>query len=196
MKSKHLLVSVLLGSATLINAQAPLNIKIASAMDDHQERISGANPQSGTVGDMYVGATTLNLGNFTSSSDPTLIGLRFTNVTIPKQATNIQSAYIQFTVKGTSKNFDPCVLTIQAENSVNAAAFTDNSMSLSSRTMGSGSIAWTVGGTSWGTVGSAGTDQQTPNLKTLIQPIIFNNSWVSGNAIAFFIKGSGVREIE
>ncbi|MBL7931064.1 MAG: T9SS type A sorting domain-containing protein, partial [Bacteroidia bacterium] len=24
----------------------------------------------------------------------------------------------------------------------------------------------------------------------------FNNSWVSGNAIAFFIKGSGVREIE
>lgn len=196
MKSKHLLFSVLLSSTALIKAQAPLNIKIASALDDHQERISGANPQSGTLGDMYVGANTLTFGNFTSNSDPTLIGLRFTNVAIPKFANNIQSAYIQFTVKGTSKNFDPCALTIQVENSANAAAFTDNSASLSSRTMANGSITWNVSGTSWGTAGSAGTDQQTPNLKTLIQPIVFNNSWASGNAMAFFIKGSGVREVE
>lgn len=196
MKSKQLLLSTLLISAALLKAQAPLNIKIAAALDDHQERVSGANPQTGTLGDMYVGSTTLNLGNFTSSTDPVLVGLRFTNVTIPKFATNIQSAYIQFTVKGTGKNFDPCSLTIQAENSANSAAFTDNSQSLSSRTLANGAISWNVSGTSWNTAGSAGTDQRTPDLKTLIQPIIFNNNWASGNAMSFFLKGSGVREVE
>ncbi len=196
MKSKQLLLSTLLISAALLKAQAPLNIKIATALDDHQEHVSGANPQTGTLGDMYVGSTTLNLGNFTSSTDPVLVGLRFTNVTIPKFATNIQSAYIQFTVKGTGKNFDPCSLTIQAENSANSAAFTDNANSLSSRTLANGSISWNISGTSWNTVGSAGTDQRTPDLKTLIQPIIFNNNWASGNAMSFFLKGSGVREVE
>lgn len=196
MKSKHLLLSSLMIGAALLKAQAPLNIKIASALDDHEERITGVVPQTGTTGDMYPGSTGLEFGSFTSTTDPILIGLRFTNVTIPKFATNIQSAYIQFTVKGTAKNFDPCSLTIQTENSANSAPFSDNANSLSSRTLNNGSIPWNVSGSTWSTVGSAGTDQRTPDLKQLIQPIIFNNNWASGNAMSFFIKGSGVREVE
>lgn len=194
MRTKLLLTGALLGSAMLLSSQTTINIKISAALDDHEERISGALPQQGTLGDMIVASPTLELGNETSTTNPQLVGLRFINVPLPKFAT-IMDAYIQFTVKGTSKLTDPCALEVRAENSGNAAAFTNNPMSLSSRSTVSGFISWNVSGSSWSTVGSATADQRTSNLKTLIQPIMFNSGWNPGNALAFFIKGSGTREV-
>src|SRR5688572_32840181 len=105
MKTKHLLFNFLLGSTIIVNAQITVNSRIAAALDDHEQRTSGALTQNGTLGDMYPGSTSLELGSFNSTSDPILVGLRFTNVTVPKFAT-IQSAYIQFTVKDAAKNTD------------------------------------------------------------------------------------------
>lgn len=196
MKTKLLLINCLIGGASLMIGQTTLNIKVATALDDHMERIAGANPQSGgSVGDMIVSSPVLDFGNETSTTNPRLVGLRFTGLTIPKFAT-IMDAYVQFTVKGTSKNTDPCTLNIYAEDNVNPATFSDNANSLSGRTMTQGFVAWTVSGTTWGTVGSAGTEQRTPSIKSLIQPLIFKSTWVSGNPVAVYIKGSGVREVE
>lgn len=195
MRTKQFLTGLLLGGTLAISAQTTIHVKVSTALDDHEERIAGALPQTGTVGNMVVGSTELDLGNATATTDPLLIGLRFSNVNLPKQA-SISSAYIQFTVKGTSKNTDPCALNIYAENSGNSAPFTDNAFSLSSRSNVAGSISWNVSGTTWNTVGSATTDQRTPELKTLIQPLMFQSGWNPGNAMAFFIKGSGTREVE
>jgi hypothetical protein len=166
-----------------------------AALDDHEERTSGTVTQSGTLGDMYPASTALELGNDQPTADPVLVGLRFKNVTIPKYA-DIISAYIQFTVKGTSKNTDPCNLTVQAQNSANPATFSDNAFDLSARTLAAGSIAWSVSGSTWGTVGSATADQRTSDLKSLVQPLVYNSAWVAGNAMVFFIKGVGTREVE
>jgi len=195
MKKNVLLMSCLISTATLMLGQTTLNIKVAAALDDHMERIAGVNPQSGgNVGDMMVGSTVLELGNETSTTNPRLIGLRFTGVTIPKFAT-VMSAYIQFTVKGTTKNADPCVMTINAETAVNPVAYTDNAMSISARAKSVGAITWSVSGATWLTVNSAGTDQRTSELKTLVQPLVFAPGWVSGNAMAFQLKGTGSREV-
>ena len=195
MKTKLLFIGFLIGGSALITAQTTLNIKVNAALNDHEERTSGPVSQTGTLGDMYAGSTGLELGNDQPTADPVMVGLRFTNVTIPKFA-SIVSGYIQFTVKGTTKNTNPCNLTVYAENNVNPAIFSDNAFNLSGRTLAAGSIAWNVSGTSWATVGSAGTEQRTSDLKSLLQPLVFNPSWVSGNPMVFFIKGVGTREVE
>ncbi len=196
MKTKQLLISLLIGSAGIVLGQTTLNIKVNAALNDHEERTTGPVPQTGTTGNMYPGSTALELGNETAAADPVLVGLRFTGITIPKFAT-IMNAYIQFTVKGTTKNTDPCNLNVYVENNVNPAIFSDNAFSLSSRNYtAGGSIAWSVAGSTWGTIGSAGTEQRTPELKALLQPLVFNNNWVPGNPMAFFLKGIGTREVQ
>ncbi|PBQ30483.1 hypothetical protein CNR22_01435 [Sphingobacteriaceae bacterium] len=193
--TKSFLISVLIGSASLMLGQTTFTVRVNSSLDDHEERISGAVPQTGTLGDMDSGSSDLELGNETATSDPQLVGVRFTSVTIPPMAT-IMSAYIQFAVDATAKNTDPCVLNISSENNANPATFSDNPFSLSSRSLTPGSVTWNVSGSTWSVVGSAGTDQRTADIKSLIQPLVFKTGWASGNAMAFFIKGSGTREVE
>ena len=195
MKTKLLLMSALISFTTLVVGQITINSRVNTALDDHEERTSGTVSQTGTLGNMYPGSTALELGNDLPTADPIMVGLRFTNITIPKFA-SIINAYIQFTVKDSLKLTDPCSLKIYAENSVNPATFSDNAMSLSSRVLAAGFITWNVSGNSWKTIGSAGSEQQTVNLKTLVQPLVFNTAWVSGNPMAFFIKGVGTREVQ
>lgn len=192
---KQLLISFLIGSASLMLGQTTFTVRVNSSLDDHEERIAGAVPQSGTIGNMDAGSSDLELGNETATSDPQLVGVRFTSVTIPPMAT-IVSAYIQFAVDAFAKNTDPCVLNVYSENSANPATFSDNPFSLSSRSLTPGSVTWNVSGSTWTVVGSAGADQRTSDIKSLIQPLVFKTGWASGNAMAFFIKGTGTREVE
>ena len=48
----------------------------------------------------------------------------------------------------------------------------------------------------WTSVGDAGLEQRTPEIKSIIQEIVNRSSWVAGNALAIFITGSGERTAE
>jgi hypothetical protein len=193
----NLFLLCLLGSASFVSAQAPTTISVTvnSSLDDHEERINGSVPQTGTLGAMDAASSDLELGNEAAAADPQLVGVRFTNLTIPANAI-ISKAYIQFAVDATAKNTDPCILSVRAEDNANPVTFSDSPFSLSSRTLTTASVTWTVSGSTWGTVGSAGVDQQTPDLKTLVQALVNKPTWTSGNAMAFFIQGNGTREVE
>ncbi|PBQ34405.1 hypothetical protein CNR22_22375 [Sphingobacteriaceae bacterium] len=193
MTKKLLLMSLLIGSALAVSAQTTVTSKISAALDDHEEKISGPLPVTGTAGDMYSASTALNLGSETATSNPVMVGVRFTNITVPKFATII-SAYIQFNVQGTS-NVDPCTMSIYAENNVNPATFSDAASNLSSRSLAPGSVSWNVSGTSWSTVGSVTADQKTPDIKSLVTPLVFKSTWAPGNPMAFFFKGPGMRQV-
>jgi hypothetical protein len=48
----------------------------------------------------------------------------------------------------------------------------------------------------WLAAGDAGVAQQTPNIATIIQEIVNNLNWMSGNSIVIIITGEGKRTAE
>lgn len=195
MKTKHLLAALLIGGSVFSYGQTTLSVSVNASLDDHEEHINGSVQQTQTLGSMDPGSSDLELGNEKPAADPQLVGVRFTSLSIPAGAT-ILNAYIQFVVDDIAKNTDPCVLNVQVEDDANPATFSDNPFSLSTRTVMPSMVTWTVSGNTWSVVGSGGVDQRTPDLKTLVQAVVNKAGWTSGNAMAFYIKGYGTREVE
>jgi secreted PhoX family phosphatase len=133
-----------------------------------------------------------------STADPTslqIVGLRFRKVDIPPGAI-IQSARIQFTYDNT-KTLDPCVLFIKAERGVNPATFTDNlNFELARRPKLADSVQWTVPSWAGGATGTRSAAQLTSDISALVQQLVNQQGWVSGNPMAFYLTGRGTREAE
>lgn len=109
------------------------------------------------------------------------IGLRYANVSIPQGAT-ITSAYLQFRVDevSTSGNVDVAFL---VENTDDAQAYSPSTNNISGRPYSNAdTILWNIN--QWPNVGTVGSDQQSPDLSTLIQAIVDKQTWFSGNALA------------
>ena len=195
---KCLLLACVFMTALSANAQKTLNVRISSADDDQEEWINARSGQSQnkTIGNLDPGSSDLEFGTESSGNDPQMVGLRFTNINIPKGSI-ILSAYIQFTVDAIGKNNDPCKVYIRGENSDSAKMFDPMvAFNITSRSKTSDSILWDVTGSSWGTVGAATIDQRTPNLKALLQSILDRQGWKQGNPVAFYLYGTGTREVE
>ncbi len=196
--AKSLICAVLLLLSFGIKAQTTLSVRVNQASDDHEEYLSGGNPNTGKIiGNLDIGSSDLEFGCESAAGDSQLVGMRFNNITIPKGAI-ISKAYIQFTVDATGKNTNPCIVYLQAEATDSAHTFSDTiRYGLSTRAKLADSIKWTVsnGGT-WNVVGSATADQRTPNLAAFVQSLIGRNGWKSGNSMAFYLFGSGTREVE
>ena len=173
-----------------------LTTKISSPEDDIEEYLPGPN-QTKVPGNMDIGSSDLELGMETAGNvDPQYIGLRFAALDIPKSSV-IKSAYLQFTVDNTNKNTDPNKLTIWVENTSNAQAYNANDpFNLTKRAVLNDSIIWEIPNGSWTVIGQKGADQRSTDISKLVQQIVNQDNWTSGNAISFFIKGVGLREAE
>ena len=156
-----------------IVAPSVVDIRVASGKDDVEEYASGG---------MYINSSDLELVYDGSSQ---LVGLRFTNVKIPKGAV-ITNAYIQFKADAVSTKI--INLTIKGEVSANASAFSSTSRNVSKRLRTLNTVTWSPA--PWSTVGEMGTSQRTPNLNTIIQEIVSQSNWNSGNALVMIITGS------
>ena len=197
MKKKTLLAFLLAaGFSGILSAQNTLQVRVNQATDDMEEYVAGAG-QTQTIGTMDAASSDLELGAADANNkDPQLIGIRFNSINLP-QGAYIKKAYIEFTVDAINKNTNPCELIITAQDADNPLTFDPNvNFNVSSRAMLSDSIAWSVSGATWNTVGSHGEDQQTPDITALVQQLVDRSGWASGNAMAFFVKGTGLREVE
>lgn len=176
------------GSDQVINLTT-LNRSVAAGTDDAEECVPGG---SGTIG--AVDLTSSDLEIMLDGTKKQMIGVRFANITIPPGSV-IQSAYLQFATKG-DKNPVLGDAYLSVQDADNATTFTSASFNVTSRPRIADSILW-LGNTSatWGLTGggTAGPDQKTPELKTLVQPVINRAGWSSGNALALFLTGAGVR---
>jgi len=119
------------------------------------------------------------------------VGIRFTDLAIPQNAA-ITKAYIQFKVDETSS--ESTQLTIHGENIDNASTFSTATYNISSRTKTNASVSWSPA--AWSTVGAEGEDQRTSDLTSIVQEIVSESGWSSGNAMAFIITGTGERVAE
>lgn len=118
------------------------------------------------------------------------IGLRFTDINIPPNAT-IESAYIQFytiDVNGGSANFN-----IKIQDDLNPETFDGLSFqNISSRATMPPTVSWSP--PDWNVIGEADLAQRTPNLSSLVQAMVNKTGWQSGYPMAFIITGSGERD--
>jgi len=121
------------------------------------------------------------------SDEDQWVGLRFPGLEIPQGAT-ITNAYIQFT--SNENQSDASSIDIYGEDINTASSFTGTNYNVSIRNHTTANINWNAN--SW-TSGAAGTNEQTPDLTSIVQEIISRPGWQTGNAMAFLFEGTGTR---
>ena len=127
---------------------------------------------------MYMDSSDLEL---TDDGGLQVIGLRFLNVQVPIGA-EITNAYVVFTVEDASGP-DAVNLIIDGELLPNAPAFAETDYNVSSRTRTEANVEWQP--EAWPTTGQK---HQTSDISAVIQEIISQDGWSSGNAMAIIIS--------
>lgn len=153
---------------------------VALSTDDAEENIS--------TGSVNVTSSTLEL---IQNDAEQLVGIRFDNVQIPSGAT-LYRAHIQFESAATNAEQNPTNLVLHGELALNSSTFSTVTNAISARNLTANSIAWN-GIDTWETVDESELIQRTPYLNTIINEIIAQDGWVSGNALSFIISGEGQR---
>jgi hypothetical protein len=151
-------------------------VRVAVSSDDAEERTSGAMILTSADLDMVLdGASTQ------------IVGIRFADLPVPQGATIVE-AYIQFVAD--EPDSVATTLTIEGEAADDAATFSSSNSDISSRPRTSASTAWSPG--PWST-GSAGPEQRTTDLTSVVSEIVSRPGWSSGNAMVFIVTGTGQR---
>ena len=160
------------------NAPSQLDVAVAASTDDAEENNAGGN----------VNRTSADLELVADGSINQTVGLRFVGVNLPDNAV-ISNAYVQFTVDEVTTA--AASLTVRGEKSNNAITYSSPAFNITSRPDTTASVAWSP--PAWSVVGVAGLNQRTPNLAPVVQEIIDQPGWLTGNAVALTIAGTGVR---
>ncbi len=164
--------------------------------------LDGSGGQTGTVdtsitngnddveedknGDLYTNSSDLEfVYDSSNNSSYQVIGLRFRTINIPKNAT-INNAYLQFTAD--ESNSASASLEISLHDSRNSPAFS-SSNNVSGRSTFANKVIWNP--QSWSR-NENGNRQRSPDLKSMVQSLVYRNGWTSGNNISFIIRGRGV----
>ena len=152
-----------------------IDVRISSSGDDAEEGASGS---------IYLTSSYLEMGEYYGFRT---IGLRYPNLNIP-QGAQITNAYIEFKAKNNYSRTTS--LDIRAEASGDAPAFNYTTNNLTTRDVTTATVNWNPGTWSDGEVSS---DTTTPDLSSVIQEVVDRGDWTSGNAVTFFVSGSGLR---
>ena len=169
------------------------NIRIANGLDDAEEHLDD--------GDMDIGSSDLEIpyedgGNPTT--DEQAVGLRFLEIPLDPGGL-VMDAYIELEVDKVDKEGSqaPVNVIIEGELVPNAAPFEDVAGNISSRVTTETKVAWSI--PEW-------TEQnakfQSPDISGVIQEIVNQEGWESGNALVLIIRddkdnpSTGLREAE
>lgn len=151
---------------------------------------AGADDAEESVATGAVNLTNGDLEMVTDGAAQQVVGLRFSAVAIPADAT-VTQAWIQFTADEAQSV--ATALSVRAQAADNAAAFTTAPHNVSSRPRTAADTSWSP--PAW-TAGAAGPGQRTPDLSPVVQEVVSRPGWASGNALAFVVTGSGHRTAE
>ena len=154
---------------------ATLSVAVSAGNDDAEERVSN--------GSMSRSSSDLELVH--DGNREQLVGIRFQNVNLPAGSI-VNSAYVQFTVDEIDNGATSVVVSGQAIG--NAPTFSNSRDDISDRAVTAAAQSWTIA--PWNSVGAAGPDQRTPDLTNIINEIISQGDWSSGNALALIISAA------
>ncbi|MFW5442824.1 MAG: Ig-like domain-containing protein [Methylococcaceae bacterium] len=156
-------------------------VPVAIGSDDAEE-----NTSSGSVS-----LSSSDLEMVKDGSKTQIVGVRFQNLVIPQEAT-IVDAYIQYT--SDEVDSEATNLTIYGQNSTNPATFTTNNSDVSGRPLTTAQVSWAPA--PWTTNEQSSAIQATPNLSAIVQEVVDQAGWASGNAMVFITSGTGNRVAE
>jgi hypothetical protein len=177
-------LALIVGLALFVNQTRAdvFQVRVAASADDAEQSLA-ANVMEA------LDSSDLELGSESPPGDAELaqlIGMRFVGVGVPVGAT-INSATIQFTVDENDKNGAPASYRIFGELSPNPSAFTTAVANIYGRPATTSTVDW-INVPSWtGQIDTSGPNQLTPDLSPIVQEIISQPGWASGNAMAFGI---------
>ncbi len=161
-------------------ASTTITYSVTQTNDDAEEQGSGV---PGTAGTMYRTSTDLEL--VYDGNTRQVVGLRFQNIPIIQGATTITNAYLQFTVdendSGTTR------VAIYGEDEDDTVEFGSSNGDITGRTQTSASVNWNNIPT-WSGAGTAGTDQQSPDISSIISEIVQRPGWTATNSIVIIIE--------
>jgi hypothetical protein len=163
------------------SVNATVEVRIANWSDDAEERLSD--------GKVYRGSSDLELIDDREYSGEQIVGLRFQNVSLP-QGVTITAAYLELAVD--ERDSEVTSLLFHGEANDHASRFLYQTNNLLNRPRTTASVAWD-NVPSWNTIHET---HQTPDISPIIQEITSRPSWVTDNAIAIFVSGSGQRTAE
>ena len=186
----YLVLVVALLSADSVSGGIVIERRISSGTDDVEERADGS---------IYVTSSDLEMPYENSGlASPQIIGLRFQDIAVAPDAI-ITAAWLQFEVDET-KDDQPVNLLIEGELDPNPVTFSDEINSVTSRPRTVANATWGV--PVWPEVSAQGPDQRSADLTPVIQEIIGQEGWASGNALVLILSddpdnpSQGVRTAE
>ena len=173
------ILEVVLTGRGNIHSTRTVTYQVAGSDDDAEEKI-----QNGAVD---LDSSDLEL--IREGNGEQLVGIRFRNIDIPAGAT-IFNAFIEFAAD--EKDGSPTDLVIHGEAAGAAASFAGVKGNISGRSLTTASVPW-PDVPPWDVKHE---QQRTPDLSPVVQEIVDQANFRSGNAIAFIISGMGTRTAE
>ena len=152
-----------------------LDKPVARGSDDAEQRVSN-------------GAMTLDSDDLDFVRDQTVnqvVGLRFTNITIP-QGSTITAAHIRFVADESTPGGHTVTIRGQAAN--NTGTFTTATNNIFGRLKTQASVAWTF--PQWVT----GNSYMSPSVVPVVQEIVNRAGWASNNSMVFIFTGYSNRK--
>ncbi|MEA3226946.1 MAG: hypothetical protein U9Q07_13430, partial [Planctomycetota bacterium] len=98
----------------------------------------------------------------------------------------ILAASVQFQVDEDKGGTEPVNVVIEGELAADAAGFANVAFNVTDRARTTAQVLWSV--PNWVTVGDRGPDQATPDLAAVIQEIVNQDGWASGNSLVLIIS--------
>ena len=147
-----------------------IEVGITNSNDDVEEEQSG---------NMSMGSSDLEF--IDDGGDIQVIGMRFLNIQLA-QGANIINAYVEFTADDVEAD-EPANLIIDGELVPDAPAFVDISNNVSNRTRTTANVEWQP--EHWTAVSQK---YQTPDITAVIQEIVNQEGWASGNALVIIVS--------
>jgi len=172
---------IFLTSFVLVLALAGTNVVFAGRV--WENRISDDAEEFLPGGGIDTGSSDLEIPyEGTGKSTPQVIGLRFSDVGIP-QGASITNAYVELQCDETKGGTEAVSLLIEGELSPDAAVFAEVTNNVTSRPRTTAQLVWVPA--DWISVGQR---DQTLDIASIIEEIINQPGWASGNALALIIS--------
>ena len=146
---------------------------IASTDDAHEFTGTGA---------MDTTREEVAIGHATEDNLEVVTGVRFQNVTLA-QGTLVQFARLRFVSRWYNAN--DLDVTIRAQASDDAPAFTSTNGDISGRALTTASVTWTI--PTW-EENQDNADTRSPDVASVVQEVINRAGWAPGNALVFIIS--------